>query len=95
MDLDSRVREKNKTTKFLGPFHSRGCCREIQAKPYSFSLNQSYLSWFKMASSADKKVTEQKRKADESPESEKIQPRLRRRGSLHGRLVTDTLSGLS
>ena len=35
-----------------------------------------------MASSADKKVTEQKRKADESPESEKIQPRLRRRGSL-------------
>ena len=35
-----------------------------------------------MASSADKKVTEQKRKADESPESEKIQPRLRRSGSL-------------
>lgn len=35
-----------------------------------------------MASSADKKVTEQKRKADESPESEKIQPRLRRRESL-------------
>ena len=35
-----------------------------------------------MASSADKKVTEQKRKADESPESEKIQPKLRRRGSL-------------